>query len=56
MNLTMYSIKIRLKIETKHTQIHGKNSRSASENVLDVMLGITSCNVPCFRKQGKGGH
>ena len=55
MNLTMYSIRIRLKIATKHTLIHGKNSRSASENFLNVMEGITHCHFPCLRKQGKQG-
>ena len=53
MSLTMNSIRIRLKIATKHTLIHGKNSRSASENVLNVMEGVTHRNFPCFRKQGK---
>ena len=49
----MYSIRLRLNIAT--TQIHGQNSRSAGENFLDVMQGITHSNFPCFRKQGKGG-
>ena len=40
MNLTMLSIRIRLKIATKHTLIH----------FLNVMEGITHC-----RKQGKQG-
>ena len=50
----MYSIRIRLKIATKHTLIHRQNSRSASENYLDVMQGITHSNFPCLGKQGKG--
>ena len=50
----MYSIRIRLKIATEHTLIHGQNSLSASENFLDVMQEITHSNFTCFRKQCKG--
>ena len=44
----MYSIRIHLKIASKHTQIHGQSSCSSSENVRDMMEGITHYKFPCF--------
>ena len=51
----MYPIRIFWKFATKHTQNHTQKYHSVSENSLEVMQGITSCNFSCVRKQEKIG-
>ena len=50
----MYSIRIRLKIATKHTLIHRQSSHSASENFLDVMQESPTATFLALGNKARG--
>ena len=51
----MYLIRFFWKFATKHTQSHTQKYHLVSENSLEVIQGITSCNFSCVRKQDRFG-